>query len=148
MQRSNKLIRAESHWLDEAPTPKSRAEVNCAKGSEVQLEVEDWNSTTEIVHSIVRVKLDVPSAHEGVDSRAQRTLVLRAAQYFADMWLSVVSFAEGLCYSTHIFKIEDSAGCVRELGPRLKFGPRAGDLRFRDAKNVASLVAALCANKK
>ena len=34
MQRSNKLIRAESHWLDEAPTPKSRAEVNFAKGSE------------------------------------------------------------------------------------------------------------------
>ena len=33
MQRSNKLIRAESHWLDEAPTPKSRAEVNFAKGS-------------------------------------------------------------------------------------------------------------------
>ena len=33
MQRSNKLIRAESHWIDEAPTPKSRAEVNFAKGS-------------------------------------------------------------------------------------------------------------------
>ena len=37
MQRSNKLIRAESHWLDEAPTPKSRAEVNFAKGSSVYL---------------------------------------------------------------------------------------------------------------
>ena len=33
MQRSNKLIRAESHWIDEAPTPKSRAEVDFAKGS-------------------------------------------------------------------------------------------------------------------
>ena len=109
--------------------------------AEVQLEVEEWDSTTEIMHSIVRVKLDAPSAHEGVDSRAQRTQVLRAAQYFADMWLSVVSFAEGACYSTQIFKIEDSAGCIREFGPRLKFGPGAGDLRFRDAENVAGLVA-------
>ena len=109
--------------------------------AEIRLEEGDWISNTEIRHSIVRVQLNVPSGHRYADNRVQRTIILRAAQYYADMWLSVVSFAEGACYSTQILRIEDSTGSVQEFSPRLKFGSEAGDLRNGIAENTAGLVA-------
>ena len=103
----------------------------------------DWKSVTEIRDSTVRVKLEVSSTQEGLDSREQWYKLKRGAQFIAEGWLSVLSFAEGAHYSTQIQRIEDSTGYIREFGPRLRFGPEAADLRIANAGHVAGLVAAM-----
>ena len=97
----------------------------------------DWHSTTQIEHSMVRVELDIPNACKDLNVRADRTALLRGAQYIADTWLACISFLEGACYSTQIMRIEDSAGCIREFGPRLRFGNEGDDLRVENMELIA-----------
>ncbi len=89
---------------------------------------------------MVRVELDIPNACKDLNVRADRTALLRGAQYIADTWLACISFLEGACYSTQIMRIEDSAGCIREFGPRLRFGNEGDDLRVENMELIALVV--------
>lgn len=104
---------------------------------------DDWIITITIRCSEVRVELERPVGYTGVDPRAVRDLVVRQAQESAQMWLSVVGFVEGASYSTRMSTIEDSAGCIRKVHPRPKFEPYGEDLRIKNAKELAVLVAEL-----
>ena len=103
----------------------------------------DWNLTVGIEHSMVRVELDVPKAHDQLDTRVHSYSLLRGAQDIADTWLSVISFFEGGCYSTHILRIEDASGCIQEFGPRIKFGLDGEDLRVERTNAIAGAVTKL-----
>ncbi|MYE63739.1 MAG: hypothetical protein F4X29_10650 [Rhodothermaceae bacterium] len=104
---------------------------------------DDWIITTAIRYSKVLVKVETPVNHTDIDPRAIRDLVVREAQYTAQMWLSVIGFVEGTSYSTRIFTIEDSIGCIRELGPKPRFGSDGKDLGIENAKEFFGAAAVL-----
>ena len=104
---------------------------------------DDWITTTAIRCSKVLVKLEGPFDYAEIDPRALRDLVVREAQNTAQMWLSVIGFVEGSSYSTRLSTIKDSTGCIRELGPKPKFGFHDKDLEIENAKEFAGPTAAL-----
>ena len=113
--------------------------------SEIGLESkqDDSITTTAIQCSKVFVKLETPFDHTDIDPRMVRDLAVRHAQHTAQMWLSVIGFVEGASYSTRISTIEDSAGCIRELGPKPRIGSDGKDLGIENAKEVFGAAAAL-----
>ena len=104
---------------------------------------DDWITATAIRRSKVLVRLKGPVDYTEIDPRAVRDLVVREAQNTAEMWLSVIGFVEGASHSTRISTIEDSTGCIRELGPKPKFGFHDEDLEIENAKELARPAAAL-----
>ena len=104
---------------------------------------DEWITTTAIRCSKVFIKLEIPGDYTEIDPRALRDLVVREAQHTAQMWLSVIGFVEGATYLTRISTIEDSAGCIRELGPKPRFGFLGEDLEIENAKEFAGPAAAL-----
>ena len=103
----------------------------------------NWNLTVGIEHSMVRVELDVPKAHNQLDTRVHSYSLLRGAQDIADWWLSVISFFDGGRYSTRISRIEDASGCIRDFGPRIEFGLDGEDLRVERTNAIAGAVTKL-----
>ena len=108
---------------------------------------DNWIITTEIQCSKVLVKLEAPVTHTDIDPRAVRDLAVRQAQYTAQTWLSVIGFVEGASYSTRISTIEDSTGCIRELGPKPRFGSDGKDLGIENAKEFFGAAAVLSTNQ-
>ncbi len=88
----------------------------------------DWISTTTIECSVVHVDLEIPDGDGEVDHRVREYSMVRYAQFIANRWLSAISFAQGACYSAHIFRLENSAGYGRDVGPKLMFGHDGEDL--------------------
>jgi len=94
----------------------------------------DWKTTTVIGPAKVIVKLEGCVDYTYNDARAVRDLAAREAQETAQIWLSVIGFMKGASYSTRISTIEDSAGCIRKLGPRPSFGSDGEDLGIEKTK--------------
>jgi len=107
---------------------------------------DDWTITTAIQCSKVLVTLEGSVDYTDIDPRMVRDLAVRQAQYTAHMWLSVIGFVEGASYSTRISTIEDSTGCIRELGPKPRFWPDGEDLGIENAQAFAGATAALFTN--
>ena len=87
----------------------------------------DWDMLVEIKCSRVMVSLKAPRAHEGVFLRVRNGTVMRTAQYFADMWLPIVSFGEGASYATRIIEMENADGYVKRFGPGHRYGDGPDD---------------------
>ncbi len=104
---------------------------------------DDWTTTVAIRCSKVFIKIEGDCNDANIDPRALRDLVFRESQYIAQMWLSIIGFVEGASYSVRISTIEDSSGCIRELGAKPKFGSSGIDLEIENAKEIAGFVAAL-----
>ena len=99
--------------------------------------------TAEIRCSKVFIKIEGEVDYSQDDPRIVRDLVVREAQYNAQIWLSVIGFVEGASYSTRISTIEDSTGCIRELGPKPTFGSDQESLGIENAIESAGIVAKL-----